>query len=323
MSYPNQIPKIKGQLERGFSLIELMISLAIGLLIMASVVTIYVNSSRTSRTSEIESQMNEDGLIALNLIQAQIRMAGYTNFEDMATAQKANFSGAGIRGCSAAAFYPNAGAQELFSDISDSDCATASGFGDGIIIRYEADLGNSFPTSGGLPSNCLMNSAYKTANSAGVDYYLAENRYYVSKSGTNPPSLYCAAGTGAMTAVPQMQPIFDNIEKMEFLYGVSATNQPDDTQIVAYLNAADVDTAFASDTNVNDRWRRVISVKVCLLMRSAETMKDIAATATYRDCDGTSKTLSTPDGYMRRAFLTTATVRNRLTVTDKKRKSES
>ena len=325
MLYPNQIPKIRRQLERGFSLIELMISLAIGLLIMASVVTIYVNSSRTSRTSEIESQMNEDGLIALNLIQAQIRMAAYSNLEDIAGAgaSKKNFVGAGIRGCSAKAFYPNAASQPLFSAITDADCAQASTYGDGIVIRYEADLGNTIPTSTGVPSNCLMNGAYTTTNSSGGAYNLAENRYYVSASGSNPPSLYCAGGTGAMTAEPKAQPIFDNVEKMEFLYGVSATNAADDTQIVAYLNAADVDTAFAADTDVDERWRRVVSVKICLLMRSAETMRDIAATATYRDCDGTSKTLSTPDGYMRRAFISTATVRNRVTITDSKRKSES
>ena len=322
MSYMHQNPIIKRQFARGFSLIELMISLAIGLLIMASVVTIYINSNRTSRISEVESQMNEDGLIALNLIQAQIRMAGYTNFEDFLTTQNPNFLGAGVRGCSAAAFYPNAAAQPLFNDLTDTDCAATSSLGDGIVIRYEADTGNTIPTSAGLPSNCLMNGAYQTTNSAGLDYYLAENRYYVAASGTNPPSLYCAAGTGAITSLPQMQPIFDNIEKMEFLYGISATNAVDDVQVVTYLNAVDVDTAFASEA-VNDRWRRVVSVKVCLLMRSAETMKDIVATATYRDCDGTSKTLATPDGYMRRAFLTTATLRNRLTVTDRRRRNES
>lgn len=323
MSYSYQTPIIKRQLERGFSLIELMISLAIGLLIMASVVTIYVNSSRTSRTSEVESQMNEDGLIALNLIQAQIRMAGYSNFEEIGSAENPNFSGAGVRGCSAAAFYPNATSQTLFSALTDSDCAVASSLGDGIVIRYEADSGNTIPTASGVPSNCLMNGAYNTDNSKGDTYYLAENRYYIASSSTNPLSLYCAAGTGAMTSLPQMQPIFDNVEKMEFLYGVSATAEVDDTQIVTYLNAADVDAAFAADTDVNERWRRVVSVKVCLLMRSAEMMKDIAATATYRDCNGTLTTLATPDGYMRRAFLTTATLRNRLTVTDKNRKSES
>lgn len=102
---------VSQQGQRGFSLIELMIALAIGLLIMATVITIYVASSRTSRTAEMESQMNEDGLIALNIIQQQVRMAGYSNFESNA-ADKFNFKGSGIIGCSSAAMYPNAVTQK-------------------------------------------------------------------------------------------------------------------------------------------------------------------------------------------------------------------
>ena len=89
-----------------------------------------------------------------------------------------------------------------------------------------------------------------------------------------------------------MQPILDNVEKMELRYGISATNKPEDTQIVTYMTASDIDTAFASDT-IDDRWSRVVSVKICLRMRSTEPLKDIAATATYRDCDGTQVTQST------------------------------
>jgi len=317
----NRIPPSLPQ--RGFSLVELMIALAIGLLIMASVVTIYVNASRTSNTSAIESQMNEDGLIALNLIQQQIRMAGYSNFVDPTTATALNFTGAGVRGCSASAFYPNASVAQMFTAIADSDCAAASTYGDGIIVRYEADTSNTVPTAGGAPTNCLMNGAYTAVNSAAATYYIAENRYYVA--GSNPSSLRCSAGSGDITNaanLPQTQPILDNVDQMVLSYGIAATNAATDTQIVTYMKAADIDSTFAADP-VDKRWGRVISVKVCLLMRSSDPMKDIAATATYRDCNGTVQTLATPDGYLRRAFMTTATLRNRLIMTSRTRANES
>lgn len=301
--------------QQGFSLIELMIALAIGLLIMASVLMIYAAASRTSRTSEMESQMNEDGLIALNIIQQQIRMAGYSGFEQPEATDKPNFTGAGVIGCSAAAFYPNASVQPAFSSLNATDCAEDSDLGDGIIIRYEADDRNTVPTTAGVPTNCLMNGASAATNSLGATYRLPENRYFVAISGTNPPALYCAAGG-------QLQPILDNVEKMELLYGISATTTPGDTQVITYLNAADINTAFSGES-MDTRWKRVVSVKTCLLMRSAMPMKDIAATATYRDCDGTLVTQATPDGYLRRAFITTATLRNRLTITDRNRKNES
>ena len=303
--------------QQGFSLIELLVALAIGLLIMASVLMIYAGASRTSRTSEMESQMNEDGLIALNIIQQQIRMAGYSGFENPETTDKPKFTGAGVIGCSAAAFYPNATVQPAFASLNSTDCDANSDFGDGIIVRYEADLRNTVPTDGSppKPTNCLMNTASTATDSAGVPYFLPENRYFVAASGTNPPALYCAAGN-------QIQPMLDNVEKMGLLYGISATTTPGDTQVITYLNAADINTAFSGES-MDTRWKRVVSVKTCLLMRSTTAMKDIAATATYRDCDGTLVTQATPDGYLRRAFISTATLRNRLTITDRNRKNES
>lgn len=303
--------------QKGFSLIELMIALSIGLLIMVSVLTIYVAASRTSRTSEMESQMNEDGLIALNIIQQQIRMAGYSNFENAATTDNANFTGAGVIGCSAAAFYPNATVQPALSSLGSSACGVVSGLGDGIIIRYEADLRNTVPTSATppLPTNCLMNGAATATNTVGATYYLPENRYFVASSSTTPLALFCAAGA-------QIQPVLDNVEKMVLLYGISATTEAADTQVVTYLNASDLNTAFSGES-MDTRWMRVLSVKSCLLMRSTDPVKDIAATATYRDCDGSVVTQTTPDGYLRRAFITTSTLRNRLTITDRNRKNES
>lgn len=317
---------VSQQGQRGFSLIELMIALAIGLLIMATVITIYVASSRTSRTAEMESQMNEDGLIALNIIQQQVRMAGYSNFESNA-ADKFNFKGSGIIGCSSAAMYPNAVTQKILTDLTDADCTATSALGDGIIIRYEADAYNTVQTAGAgsLPTNCLLQAAIlQPAAGTTPAYRLAENRYYVASTATNPtPAIYCAGGTGTMPDYTiQMQPILDNVERMDLLYGISATNEPTDTQIVTYMTAADVNSTFASESR-DDRWKRVVSVKICLLMRSAETIKDIAATASYRDCDGSLVTQATPDGYLRRAFITTASVRNRLTITDRNRKNES
>jgi type IV pilus assembly protein PilW len=101
---------------------------------------------------------------------------------------------------------------------------------------------------------------------------------------------------------------------------VSATNDANDTQVVTYLSGSDLDSAFSAD-GLNDRWKRVVSVKICLLMRSPEKLADLPATASYRDCSGT--VVASTDGYLHRAFITTATLRNRLTITDRNRKNES
>lgn len=308
-------PRVMAQ--TGFTLIELMISLAIGLLVLASVSMVYVSASRTTRTSEMETQLNEDGVIALSIIQQQIQMAGYSSYTKVGSADKPNFTKAGVRGCSASAF---AGTYKAFNSLTASDCAAVVDDGDAVIVRYEADKVNTIVTASDEPTNCLIAKAFKQASEADAtkDIYLAENRFFVKISGTSSgkPELRCAATSGSATSLSyQNQPLLENVERMQLEYGVAATNAADDMQVVAYRSAAEIDTLYAAEA-VDDRWKRVVSVKICLLMRSADPMKDIAATASYIDCDGTKKTLTTPDGYLRRSFMTTAALRSRLPATE-------
>ena len=305
------------QVQNGFTLIELMIALAIGLLVLASVSMAYVSASRTTRTSEMETQLNEDGVIALSIIQQQIQMAGYSGYTVVGTLEKPNFTGAGVRGCSAAAFTST---YLPFGSLGSTACAMAAGGGDGIIVRYEADKINTVLTAAGDPTNCLISTARKMTSEADTtkEYSQAENRFFVVASGTSSgkPELRCAATNGtAASAGYQNQPLLENVERMQLRYGVAATSADDDQQVVAYRTASEIDTLYASET-ADTRWKRVISVKICLLMRSADPMRDLAATASYVDCDGAKQTLTTPDGYLRRSFITTAALRSRLPATE-------
>lgn len=63
--------------QSGFSLVELMIAVTIGLLLLAGVVTIVANSSRTHQELEKIGQQVENGRYALELMQRTIPHAGY------------------------------------------------------------------------------------------------------------------------------------------------------------------------------------------------------------------------------------------------------
>ena len=63
--------------DTGYTLVELMISLSIGLVITAAVVTAYVSSKEnTDRTTDV-SNMQETGRIAMSVIREDIAMAGF------------------------------------------------------------------------------------------------------------------------------------------------------------------------------------------------------------------------------------------------------
>lgn len=62
---------------RGVSLIELMVSLAIGLLLIVGAVTVYVQSRNMYRVSETAARLQEVARYALDVIEPDVRLAGY------------------------------------------------------------------------------------------------------------------------------------------------------------------------------------------------------------------------------------------------------
>jgi type IV pilus assembly protein PilW len=63
--------------ERGVGLIELMVALVLGLFLIFGAVTIYQQSRATLRVTEQVSRLQEVGRLALDVIEADVRMANY------------------------------------------------------------------------------------------------------------------------------------------------------------------------------------------------------------------------------------------------------
>lgn len=76
--------------QTGISLIELMISLAIGLLITSAMAYLYVNSKQTFRQQDNLARIQENGRFALDVISQDIRMAGYWGCAGRSISQPVN-----------------------------------------------------------------------------------------------------------------------------------------------------------------------------------------------------------------------------------------
>jgi type IV pilus assembly protein PilW len=66
-----------GASQRGLSLIELMISITIGLLILSALTTLFVNQSRTRTELDKSNRMIDNGRYALELLSENLRLAGF------------------------------------------------------------------------------------------------------------------------------------------------------------------------------------------------------------------------------------------------------
>ncbi len=246
--------------QAGLTLVELMISMAIGLIIVLAVITAYISASRAARVAEATGRMNEDAQAALTILTQQLRMAGANPAQpnrNTTTLHNILANPFSIRGC-----------DHTFSDIKTATPTAANltcpSTGDGnasVSISYEADRFNTVPTSGGTPTDCLGNSlpsvSQAVTTSLGVaataTVYEAENRYFIGTSTyIASPSLYCKGNSPNTNA----QPLVENIEAMRLTYGVSnparardfGANSPGVAPnfILGYLSATDMLASTAS-----------------------------------------------------------------------------
>lgn len=64
--------------QSGLTIIEMLISLVLGLIIVSAVVNVYLGSTRSSRFTEGLGSMQENGRYGVSALQRGIRMAGYS-----------------------------------------------------------------------------------------------------------------------------------------------------------------------------------------------------------------------------------------------------
>jgi type IV pilus assembly protein PilW len=324
------------QSQRGLSLVELMVSLTIGLFLLGAVGIIYVNTVTTSRSSTQESQMNEDASLALELLQQQIRLTGFSNV-NTASGDRL-FTGQAVFGCQG-----DSGATANGSAFSDDDAAFSALACDGgtrqdaFAVRYEASLLNSQSvTNAGVqfPGNCAHEAlaawdASAEGAASATPLALADNRYYVADdpANNNTPTLYCQGRVGGAGAGPAgtgygaATALIPNIEDMQVQYAVTAlpsAGLPIPHQVNGYVDA---DHAVLGAAAAN--WSRVAALRICLIARSAQPVPTgdnpvgtanpdgttlVAGLGTYVDCDGVSQTAT--DRFIRRAYVTTIQLRN-------------
>lgn len=307
--------------SRGLSLIELLVSLAIGLILMIAVVSAYLGSSGASRVAEAQVRMNEDAQAALTILVQQLRMAGNNP-------KQPNYTNAAPRNpIYDTTTYILRGCDGTFSDVTTATslqtltCAAGGGTAaDSIAISYEADRYNTIPTSTNAPTDCLgqslpvINGTQDIWDGAAVtptavSYTVAENRFYIGTSAViTAPTLYCKGNGGA-----NPQPLVENIEDLQLTYGTALASAASDALAVAgYLSAGEVvsNADLAALGTEPERWAKVLTVRICVVARSEQAVVSDAASARYIQCDGTTNT-APADLRLRRAYSTVVVLRNR------------
>jgi type IV pilus assembly protein PilW len=289
--------------QSGFSLVELLVAMAIGLVTLAAILSIYLGTTVAGRQSDTVSRMSEDASIALETLSRHIRMAGYSRPVLMVGRNTAtvngqasqiadsHFAGAGIKGC-------DGGFNRTTDTWEALSCTNSSTQPDDIAVRYEGDSFNTEATANASASDCLGQGVADNANSAvtsSTQFTLIESRFFVSAN----KELSCAGnGNANLTS----QPLVSGVEFMRIRYGIASDST--ESQLVQFVSANDINQLGG---NADQNWGRVVAVRICIQMVSPS--QDQGKAIPYYNCDGT---LTTPgDKYLHRAYSTTVSVRNR------------
>jgi len=268
--------------QRGVSLVELLVAMALGLLLLAGVVQVVLGSKRSYQAGIALAEVQESGRFALQAMAQDLRNAGFTgacpgglvNASGSEAAQyameKSPIEGFGA-GMSATAWAPSGRLANtdavLLRYASDPALETRSIAGHALLLSSAGAVAGAFYLLGDQQSCVLMrNGGSATSLLAGrsLDHFLASATrvypyryaiYWVGRGVDGTPGLF-VTDNSETTGVAQTSELVSGVAGMSLLYGVAGAG----SEVVATYKAAR--EMAASD------WRRVRSVRVSLLLQS-------------------------------------------------------
>lgn len=304
--------------SKGFTLVELLVATAVGLVVVLAASTMYINARDTQRVLSDKAQIFESAKIALDIIGRDLEIAGYYPSERPAPdADKAaqvvtvqaysNPSGAvGPAAYNSGVFGCQRGRLSGEKDVACAPNGSASPDADGLVVNYytmdSADLSTGNRADclrqdpAGKPGGDPINDARVAAGSP----IFVSNRYSlgavsVAIEGQTIKTFNLACwGNGNQKG--GYQPLVVGIDQLRFFYLLSG-----------FADAQYVRASAVADT----AWGSVAAVRVCLVARSLQPVR-LQGSTPYNivDCDGVTKTYS--DGVERRIFSQVFPLKNYL-----------
>ena len=323
--------------QRGVTLVELMVALALGLLITVAMLKVYVDASGLYRFNEGLARVQENGRFALEFIRRDARVAGFwgcysdaplTNqisatsdaWLDVAAGHITGTNDDGLNSADSITFRSATGSGTLVNTtmtaasdsvsvdsvatITSGMAALISDCDNGDIFQVTGVSGTSLAHAAGTNTNTSANLSKTYASGSRV--YQAQQSTFCIALGADPlqPSLRRLTNpTSGQTCASNGDELIEGVENMQILYG-------EDT---------DADSEGANGDGTANRYvpigtasldiDRVVSVRLSLLARSLNN--NLTTAPSPYTFNGTAVTPGATDKYLRKVFTTTITLRNK------------
>ena len=330
-------------LQQGLSLIELMIALAIGLIVLGAMVTVFASSSANRQELERASRQIENGRYAMQLLSDDLRLAGFYGElsvkpyynpapavmpDPCSTAQADWVSGLTVSiqgfdlgagatgGCMGVNRIPNTDvlvirrASTCEAGVGTCDAATAN-----TPYIQVAKCGTETPLTPyvlGLNGTAAFNlHARDCATLAGLRQYLVRIYYLSSDNGRGVaiPTLKRMEFNGTSFVDT---PLVEGIEAINFEYGLDTDGDGAPDVFTADPTGYAPTGGFAAPAVVT-AWQSVVAVRINLLARNIEPSVNFTNTKTYNlglNAAGAPESVSPTDAYHRHAYTSLVRVVN-------------
>jgi len=305
--------------QRGFSLVELMVAITIGMLVVAALLALFLNITRNNRELAKANTQIENGRFAIQLLQSDLVHAGFwgelrpaapTAIPDPCLAvgswddaYKANMLGVPVMGFSNSTFpstcttvtSPQANSDVLVVRHANTctwDSTGCDGGADtGPHIQVSSCLTSSPPEAAYVVDSTTFPLRKKDCTTVeDLRRKVISNIYFVS----NNTLMRSAFANGSYQAA---QPLIEGIEALRFEYGIDTDGDgsPDN-----YLSAPP--TTLVQLANI-------VAVKVHVLARNLEATTGYTHNKTYQ-LGNTAAITPGNDGFKRHVFSTTVRLVN-------------
>ena len=329
---------------KGFTLLELMVSLAIGLVLFAGVMSVFVGMRTTSAETSSYGELQENGRFAVSVLTddllRQDLWGDYTGIFDISSISHSlvapgnDCSGAGVNNAS----FPSAVGhfRTLWGDTVASSnpmaCFNDAKIGSDVLqvkrvsavdlIRRDADGtpildvdGDQIPISNAPAGNyhLVTNANDGILFSSGAVPVVENSRvwqyqhhvYYVREEAQGSNTVPVLM-QGRLTTNMSFAPIIDGIEMIRFMYGYDADTDPD------AAGYGVVDAFISADNMTEALWddaggTKIIAVKIFVLARNIAEDNKYTNNNTYQLGD---LSVTFNDNYRRLLFSSTVTLYN-------------
>jgi type IV pilus assembly protein PilW len=224
--------------QLGVTLLELLISMALALSLVAGIGQLFIQSQKSFTFQRNLSDITDDGAFILETISKGLNQAGFSADGSTVFPEDTNVLGSGLD-------FLNIKCADINSQTppigAPYDCEIIKGSDNSLVFRYRLEsneLNNFICTNSlnGVQNDVISVLLYRKTDSNGI------------------PVFYCKAKSSS-NGTNDAEPLISEVEKLVFQYGVH--NMTNDTYY--YTNAA----------NITD-WKNVFAVKIFIVIRSVD-----------------------------------------------------